>query len=227
MRALGYVRVSTEEQAQHGVSLDAQRERIGCYAKLYDLEVIEVFVDDGWSGDSLERPGLRDALSALEDGEAEAIIVAKLDRLSRNVRELLDLIAEHFSERFTLLSVAEQLDARTATGRFTITILAAVAQLELETIRERTREALAYKRGRGEYTGGQVPYGWRLGEDGILIANDAEQAAVDKARTLRRQGLPLRTIAVRLCEAGHYPRNGARRWAPTQVMRLVAEQKGA
>lgn len=223
MRAVAYARVSTEEQALHGVSLAAQRGRIRSYAELYSVEIVQTCVDDGKSGDTMNRAGLRDAFEALEDGQAEAVIVAKLDRLSRNIRDLLGMLNDYFTgDRYALLSVAEQLDPRTPAGRFAITILAACAQLELETIRERTREAMQYKKSKGEYTGGGVPYGWCLCKSsGLLQPDKNEQAVLTLARQLRDNGLPLRRVAAELCQAGYYPRGGLRHWAPQQIKRLL------
>lgn len=222
MRAIGYTRVSTEEQAQQGVSLAAQDERIRIYGRLYDAEITRVYSDEGSSGYKLNRRGLQAALAALEDGEAEAIVIAKIDRLSRNLQDFLHLLSKYFFDRYVLLSVGEQLDLRTPTGRFAVTILAAVAQLQLETGRERTKEALGYKRLRCEYTGGHVPYGWRLIEGGKLIQETQEQMTMAHARVLRERGLTMRAIADRLAEAGEYPRTG-RRWAPAQIQRLLRD----
>jgi hypothetical protein len=88
MRVVGYVRVSTEQQAQEGVSLDAQRARIKAYCVSQAISLVDVIVDDGYSAKSLERPGLRAALRMLADGKADGIVVVKLDRLTRSVKDL-------------------------------------------------------------------------------------------------------------------------------------------
>lgn len=220
MRVVGYTRVSTEEQAMQGVSLAAQDERIRLYAKLYNADLVKIYADEGSSGYKLQRRGLQAVLAALESGEAEGVIITKIDRLNRNLEDFLYLISTYFVERYVLMSVSEQIDARTATGRFAITILAAVAQLQLETGRERTKEALDYKRKRGEYTGGTVPYGWRLGDGGKLIKEWKEQSTIAHARELRERGLTLRAIAAELVSSGQYPRGG-QAWVPTQVKRLL------
>src|SRR2546427_109341 len=120
-KVLGYVRVSTEEQAERGVSLDAQRAKLDAYAALYDLELIEVIVDAGVSAKSFERPGLQRALSLLRKGKAVALLVAKLDRLTRSMRDLGALVEDELVKgKWALLSVAEQLDTRTASGRLVL-----------------------------------------------------------------------------------------------------------
>ncbi len=166
-RAIAYVRVSTDKQAEHGLSLEAQRARAQAYAALYDLELIGTEIDAGASAKTLNRPGLQRALGQLQRGAAQALLVVKLDRLTRSVKDLGTLVEQYFLDgRWSLLSVSEQIDTRTAAGRMVLNILASVSQWERETIAERTREAMAYKQTRREYTGGAAPYGWRVAADG-------------------------------------------------------------
>jgi site-specific DNA recombinase len=139
-RAVAYVRVSTEKQADHGVSLAAQRSKVEAYATLYDLELVETVVDAGVSAKDIQRPGLQKALRALEGGLADAVVVVKLDRLTRSVRDLGNLVEQYFATgRFSLLSVGEQIDTRSAAGRLVLNVLASVAQWEREATGERTR----------------------------------------------------------------------------------------
>ena len=146
MKVLGYVRVSTDEQATSGVSLEVQRAKLEAYASLYDLELVEVIVDAGVSAKSFQRPGLQRALSLLRKGKAQGLVVAKLDRLTRSMRDLGALVEEELVKgQWTLLSVAEQLDTRTASGRLVLNILGCVVSWERDVIRERTKEALSYK----------------------------------------------------------------------------------
>lgn len=222
-RAVAYLRVSTDKQADHGVSLDAQRAKVEAYAALYGVELVAVVVDSGASAKSLDRPGLTEALGLLSSGEATALLVAKLDRLTRSVRDLDTLLSGWFtSERFALLSVAEQIDTRSAAGRLVLNILASVSQWEREAIGERTSVAMRHKAARGEYTGGRVPYGFRLGSDGVhLVEDPAEQAVLTLARKARASGLSLRAIAAELSRQGFTTRRG-RDFGPKQVQRMVS-----
>ena len=139
-RTLAYLRVSTEKQADRGVSLDAQRAKATAYAQLYELELLEVIVDAGESAKSLDRPGLQRALGMLKRGEADALLVVKLDRLTRSVRDLGHLVEKYFAPgKAALLSVGEQIDTRSAAGRLVLNVLASVSQWEREAIGERTR----------------------------------------------------------------------------------------
>jgi len=128
MKAVGYIRVSTDEQASSGVSLDAQKAKLEAYASLYDIELVDIEVDAGASAKTLNRPGLQSAVARCESGEAQALIVVKLDRLTRRVADLDTLIERYFGNRFALMSVSEQVDTRTAAGRLVLNVLTSVAQ---------------------------------------------------------------------------------------------------
>lgn len=227
-RAVAYLRVSTDKQAEDGVSLDAQRAKVEAYAALYDLDLVAVDVDAGVSAKSLDRPALDRALGRLRSGEADALLVVKLDRLTRSVRDLGDLVDAYFArDRWALLSVSEQIDTRSAAGRLVLNVLASVAQWEREATGERTSAALAHKRQMDEYTGGHPPYGWTLDDDGrSLVADDAEQEAIALATRLRAGGLSLRTIGVQLEAAGVLPRSGGR-WHAKTVRSLINAKEAA
>lgn len=221
-RTVAYVRVSTEKQADHGVSLEAQQAKIRAYSELYGLELVEIVVDAGLSAKTLERPGLGRVLGMLKAGEAEALLVVKLDRLTRSVRDLGQLVADYFAAPNgpALLSVSEQVDTRTAGGRLVLNVLGAVSQWEREAIGERTSVAMRHMSERGEYVGGAPRYGYSLTQDGRLEALEAEQAAICEARSLRASGLSLRAVASRLEAQGFRTRTG-RSFAPVQIGRMV------
>lgn len=222
-RAVAYLRVSTDKQADHGVSLDAQRAKVEAYAALYDLDLVAVEVDAGASAKSLDgRPALARALSMLDGGEAEALIVVKLDRLTRNVADLGGLVADYFGPNgAALLSVGEQIDTRTSAGRLVLNVLASVAQWEREAIGERTATAMQHKANRGEFTGGRVPYGFTLAADGVTLEEDAgEQSTIVRARALAAGGLSLRKVAAALEAEGLTARSGAA-FSAVQVSRMV------
>jgi DNA invertase Pin-like site-specific DNA recombinase len=221
-RTIAYLRVSTDKQADRGVSLDAQRAKVKAYAELYDLELAEVIVDAGESAKSLDRPGLKRALGVLKTGDAEALLVVKLDRLTRSVVDLGTLVERYFAPgKAALLSVGEQNDTRSAAGRLVLNVLASVSQWEREAIGERTATAMQHKAKQGEYTGGQAPYGRRIAPDGARLEPDSEeQAARAVARQPRAQGLSLRRVAAELERRGVRSRTG-RGFAPVQVARMV------
>src|SRR4051812_14622609 len=203
-RAIGYVRVSLEKQANEGHSLAAQERKLREYASLYDLELVEIVVDAGASAKSLDRPGLTRALEQLRAGAADALLVVKLDRLTRSVRDLGDLVEGYFGadRPFALLSVADQIDTRSAAGRLVLNVLASVSQWEREAIGERPSVVMQDLRSKGRYTGGDAPYGYARGEGGRLDPVQSEQAAVALARDSRARGLTLRAVAADLDAAG-------------------------
>ena len=222
-RTVAYLRVSTDKQADRGVSLEAQRAKVESYAALYDLELVAIEVDAGESAKSLVRPALERALGMLRAGKVEALLVVKLDRLTRSVRDLCDLVDRYFRDgKRALLSVSEQVDTRSASGRMVLNVLSSVSQWEREAIGERTAAAMQHKQAQGEYIGGDVPYGYAISADGVaLVAVEAEQAVIAEARALRAAGLSLRKVAELLDGKGLHARSG-RRFAPEQVSRMVA-----
>lgn len=208
-KVVAYVRVSTEHQADHGISLEAQQAKLTAYASLYDLELVKVVVDAGVSAKTLQRPGLQRALGMLRKGQANALLVVKLDRLTRSVKDLGVLVEEYFNEKCSLLSAADNIDTRSAAGRLVLNVLGSVAQWEREAIGERTSEALAHKRTKGEKTGSDVPYGYRLAEDGkTLVPDEAEQKLLEALRDAKHRGLSLRAIVVELAAKGFTTRKG-------------------
>lgn len=221
MKVLGYVRVSTEEQAREGVSLDAQEAKLRQYCALYELELVAVIRDAGASAKTLDRPGLRQALAALEAGEAEGILVAKLDRLTRSVRDLGDLVDGFFASKFSLLSVADQIDTRTAGGRLVLNILASVSQWEREAIGERTSAALRHKISRGEHVGAPG-LGARV-EAGNLVADQDEAETVARIHDLAAEGRTLRAIASVLDQEGRRTKRGGK-WAAETVRKVLARR---
>lgn len=220
LRTVAYVRVSSARQRDEGLSLDAQRDQIHRYAELYDLALVEVIADEGASAKTLRRDGLQRALGLLASGTVDALIVAKLDRLTRSVRDLGTLLDGHFSTEAELISVAEQINTRSAGGRMVLNVLMSVAQWEREKISERVREVQAYKRSLGQHVAGRLPFGTRLAADGRTLERDpGEGPVLDLIFELRASGLSLRKIAQHLSENGT-PARG-KRWHATSIARLL------
>jgi len=225
-RVVGYIRVSTEQQANEGVSLEAQRTKLTAYAVALDLELVAVFEDAGLSAKTLQRPGLAAALELLDAGGADGLVVTKLDRLTRSVRDLGELVERYFSDHFSLLSVNDAIDTRTAAGRLVLHVLAAVSQWEREATAERTRDALGQLRARGLRLGGEG-LGWRRSEardDGghrtlERLADEAD--TITRIRRLNAEGRSLREIADIMETEGQRTKRGGR-WHATTIMRVLA-----
>jgi len=220
MKALGYVRVSTDKQAEHGVSLDAQAEKIRARAVVHSVALAEIIVDGGESAKSLNRPGMARLLTMVDAGEVRTVIIAKLDRLTRSVKDLCTLL-ERFERRgVALVSVAESLDTSSAAGRLVLNIMTAVSQWEREAIGERTRDAMRHKRSNGERIG-NIQYGYQLAADGRHLEEDpAEQTVLAEIRRLRRAGATLRGIAAALNQRAFHTRRGTA-WRLESVARAL------
>jgi DNA invertase Pin-like site-specific DNA recombinase len=207
MRAIGYIRVSTEKQADRGVSLEAQSEKVRAMAVVQGAELAEVIVDAGESAKSLDRPGMARLLAMVDSKAVDVVIIAKLDRLTRSVKDLAELL-ERFTRRgVSLVSVAESLDTGTAAGRLVLNIMTAVSQWEREAIGERTRDAMHHKKANGERVG-TIPFGFRMGEDGLLAEDAAEQGVLARMRELKAAGRTVREIADELNRQGYTTRRG-------------------
>jgi site-specific DNA recombinase len=209
-RVIGYIRVSTDRQADSGLSLEAQRAKLTAYAAALDLTLVAIIEDAGESAKTLDRPGLARALEMLTAGAADGLLIPKLDRLTRSVRDLADLIERYFSERPTvrscsLLSVQDSIDTRTAAGRLVLNVLVSVGQWEREAIGERTRDALQALKARGV----------RLGAPAL------EGAAVERVHALRAEGATLEAIAEALTTEGHATKRGGK-WAKETVRLILA-----
>ena len=225
-RVVGYVRVSTEGQADGGVSLDAQRAKLAAYCVALDLDLVCIEEDAGLSAKTLDRPALNRVLDALRAGRADALLVVKLDRLTRSVRDLGDLVDTYFAGgKWALLSVADSIDTRSAAGRLVLNVLASVAQWEREATAERTRDALSHLRASGVQLGGAA-LGWAHTEDTdaagrkVIAVVASEAAAVARILELRATGTALRSIVATMNAEGHATKTGAR-WHLTTVVRVI------
>jgi len=223
IKALGYVRVSTEEQSREGVSLGAQRDKIKAYCSLHDAELLAIEEDAGISGKALgNRSGLQSCLNQLRAGEANALVVLKLDRLSRSTRDVLDISDLFRREVWALHSVSEKLDTSSASGRFVLSVLASLSQMEREVIGERTSMALQFKKSRGERLG-TTPFGFRtecIDGENQLLPVDQEQGIIHRMARLRSSGATLQSIADTL-NADGIPTKRSGRWHAGSVSYIL------
>lgn len=228
-RAVGYIRVSTDDQAESGHSLDAQRAKVIGYAAIHEMTPICLIMDDGRSGKSLDRPGMSDVLAMVEKRTVDCVIVAKLDRLTRSVRDLGDLIERFDKTGVEFASVADNIDTATAGGRLVLNVMGSVAQWEREIIAERTTEALQHMRANGERVGRFASYGYRLdkpGEDGVQVADPHEQQGIRLIMELRRQRRTLCAISEELESRGYVGRKG-QRLSPKVIRSIISRESKA
>lgn len=214
IRLLGYTRVSTEEQVRYGVSLAMQEERIRAYAAFVGAEIVDVVVDRGFSGRRADRPGKLSALRRVVEGEADALVVYAIDRLSRSTADLLHTVRDLIAADRGFVSCREQLDSSTPHGRFALTILGALAEMESELISERTKAAMHRLKVMGRaVTRGR--YGCRV-ENGWYVEVPEKMEVVNRILGLREIGTSYRRIAEILNGEGVPPQFG-KRWHPSSV----------
>lgn len=221
MNAVIYLRVSTEEQSQSGLGLEAQEAACRALAGSLGASEVLLFTDAGISGSKgiEDRPGLTEALAALRKGDV--LIVAKRDRIARDMLVTLTVEKVVSKRGAKLLSVAgEGSDSEGVTGLILRTMTDLFAQVERETIRSRTRSALQVKKAKAERVGA-IPYGFRLAEDGKhLIESQRECRIIRLVESLRADGLSLRAIVARLNADSVTTRTG-NVWQLTQVARIL------
>jgi DNA invertase Pin-like site-specific DNA recombinase len=220
--AIAYLRVSTDEQTASGLGLEAQRAAIESWAQRNGATVAAYLSDEGVSGGAGldKRPGLASALAEL--GNGAVLVVAKRDRLGRD--PILCAMVERSAARVGARVVSAAGEGTDDDGPASVLMrrmVDAFAEYERLLIGQRTRAALAAKKARGEKTGGAVPYGYALAEDGAtLVENGPEQAVLAEARALRAAGLSLRAVAAELGRRGYLSRTGGA-FAATQIQRML------
>jgi DNA invertase Pin-like site-specific DNA recombinase len=214
-----YTRVSTKDQAEEGVSLAAQRERVDAWAKSRGMVVGLVETDAGLSGGRADnRPALQRALDAV-CREKGVLVVYSLSRLARSTRDAIDIMERLHGAGADLVSLTENIDTTTAMGKLFFRLMAALAEFERDIISERTSMAMAHKRARGEHCGGQAPYGWRV--DGESLGMDAdEQRVIGMIRYMAGNGNNPAVIARELNRL-HVAARGSV-WHAKSVSRILA-----
>lgn len=225
MKAVIYTRVSTEDQAKEGVSLEAQATKARAYCTAMELEIVGEFTDEGISGSkSLQtRPGLAYAMeTACREGAA--LVVYSLSRLSRSTALTIELGAKLEKSGADLVSLCERIDTTSAAGKMVFRMLAVMAEFERDQVSERTAAAMAHKKAKGERVG-TIPYGWDLGNDGVnLIKVPNEQATLRRIERMRDGGMSLSSIARALRNEGIETKKGGQ-WHPQTIKNLLREKR--
>jgi site-specific DNA recombinase len=226
-KAIGYLRVSTEEQAQQGCSLATQRAKIEAWCIANDYELVAVYADKGISGTKSNRQQFEIAVTHTCKVRG-ALVVYSLSRASRSTRDTLELATRLDKAGADLCSLSEKIDTSTAAGKMVFRMLAVLAEFERDQIAERTRTALAHKRSKGERTGA-VPYGMMLSANGITLApNPAEQKIITLILRLREDsGLSLRAIQTELERLDIRNRADKSRWHLAALANIVNQRKAA
>lgn len=218
-----YVRVSTQEQAKEGYSIQEQIERLTKYCEAMGWEVYKVYTDPGYSGADTNRPGLQAMIKDIRRGRINKVVVYKLDRLSRSQKDTLELIEDEFLKTgVDFVSMNENFDTSTPFGRAIVGILAVFAQLEREQIKERMNMGKEARAKEGKWNGGHhAPIGYDY-IDGDLVINNFEAMQVLEAFDLLSKGFSPYKIADILNDKGYKNKNGE--WNPKSVRRVLTSK---
>lgn len=215
-----YCRVSTDEQAREGISLDEQQERLKAYCRAMGWsEEPLLFIDDGYSAKNLDRPELNRLLKEVKKGTISKILVTKLDRLSRRLLDLLKLIDMFQEHNVSFISISESFDTNTPSGRLTLQVLGAVAEFERERIRERVFENMLHAARQGKWLT-QSPYGYRLQNKELVIYEPEAQIVRNVYDWYLNKGLGYYAIAKKLNEEG-IPSRQKKEWSIRAIKRML------
>jgi len=207
MRVLGYARVSTSEQADSRAGIEAQRAAIAAECKRRGWDLLETIEDAGYSAKDLRRPGIRIALEELERGRGDALVVSKLDRLSRSMLDFTALMSRAQRQGWALVALDAPVDTTTPAGEAMASVLAVFAQFERRLIGQRTREALAQKKAQGVRLGRPIQLPTRV--RGQILRK-------------RKRGASLSEIAEELNRKKVPTAQGGKRWYPSTVRAVLA-----
>lgn len=225
-RAFGYVRVSTDMQAQYGLSLDAQESQLRDYAKLYGYELVRCYIDHDSAKNTTGRPEYLKMMAEVDGGKAEFIIAAALDRFSRSQRDFLAFQDDYVKqERVHLVLIKEGINTALPASRQFLPILVAFAQLERERTSERVKSIIGYIRSQGGHFG-KVPFGYTTISEGRLkklVKHPADYKWLEQMAEWVKAGASFDTIAERLNENGVKP-SQSEKWTYTSVYDLLRKE---
>lgn len=227
-KAVIYLRVSTDDQAKDGVSLDAQRDKCKAYCIAHDYEIAGIFSDEGKSGKDLHREGIQEAFSMLENKEADTLLVLQLDRMTRSLDDLGKILKHIESHGWQLASVKENFDTSNAAGRMVLNVIMSINQWYREDVAEKTKTALQHKRSKGEKIGGTREFGYDVKErksgdkvKKVYKKNDREQKIIKLLKTLRDDGMTLQAIAKELKRRKIKTVSGKTTWGLWTISKLL------
>lgn len=202
MKAVIYTRVSSANQADEGYSLEAQHNESIKYIESEGMELTKVYTDPGVSAKSLDRPGVQEMIRDLKAGKFQAIIIHKLDRLTRNISDLYELVEMVIKHDVKLISLSEKIDTSTPMGRMFIYMLGILAQMFRENLSQEIVKGQSIRASKGLRVSPSRPYGYDLGDNLTMTVNDEEAHTVRQIFGWFNEGHNLLTIAGKLNKAG-------------------------
>lgn len=220
----GYIRVSTDDQVENGKSIDMQRQKIELYGQLKDIDVEVILVEEGVSGKKESRPMFNKVLEDVRRGKLQHLIFWKIDRVARDTYLFLKWYHEYFEpNQVQIHSITESIDTSTAIGRYLMRLFASNAELERETISERTRATMGTMKNMGMKVG-NVPYGYRANGK-VLEPDPNEQRTIQVILMCRDGGMKLRDIQEYLRVNQIENREGNTSWTISVLSKLINNYK--
>lgn len=203
MKAALYIRVSTDEQAQHGTSLKAQRDALEAHCKQYGMEVTQVYEDDGWSGSTIERPAFKRMMEDAEQRAFDIVLVHRLDRFSRSLGDAPHLIIRFLGSRdIAFKSITENFDSSLPQGKMLLGMLSGFADFERERIKDRSKEGKRRLAAMGKWVTSFCPLGYRKDEQKRLVIDKSESALYKRIVQWALKGVSTMMIARKLNALG-------------------------
>lgn len=220
MRVAVYVRVSTQEQAREGFSIPAQIVSLQAFCKSQNWEIVEEYKEEGKSAKDLDRPKMKQMLSDIKNNKFDLVLVHKLDRLTRSVHDLYQLLEYFEKHNVKFRSATEVYDTTTAMGRLFITLVAALAQWERENLAERVKFGIEQMIDEGKRPGGHSAYGYKFDKNFNCTIIEEEARWVRKIFEWYEQGFGYRKISDRLNELNIKPRIAAE-WNHNSIVTML------
>ena len=213
-----YIRVSTEDQSRHGHSLDEQEDRLKKLCDYKEYEIYKIYKDAGVSAKNVNRPSFQQMIEDMKSGKINKILVYKLDRLTRSIRDLENICTLFEEHKCSLESVVEDINTDTAMGKFFVRFLTIIAQLEIETTSERTKFGLVGAAKKGHFVG-QAPFGYKK-IDKKLVVDELESEVVKRIFDLYVQGNSVNAITKLFTEEKVFNK----KWGTTFIDNMLGNQ---
>ena len=222
-RVLGYARASVVEQQ---ITIMDQQQKLAAYCVATSRILADIITDSGESAGSLKRPGVQELIKQIRSGDVSAVIVTKLDRLTRSVADLQELLKLFARHNVALISIGESLDSGSATGRMVLNLMMSVFSWERESAVERTVAALGHQRRSGKVYG-STPFGYRVegkDKDRRLVPDAAAMKGLARAQKMFAEGKSLRQIGKMLETGGYVSPRGNKNWNPSTVKAMLTSR---
>lgn len=234
MKLIGYCRVSDIKQKDEGHSIDAQKDIIKVYCDKKGYDLVDTYSEQvSGSTKCLDRIEFKKVIDDLNNNKADGIVVTKFDRLSRNLKDMVNIIDDYFKDQYLIHFVDfDHVDLSTPEGMFQLNLFSSFAQLERSMIAKRTKNVLDFKKSKNEKLGGFIPWGFKIDEKIInnkivkcLVNNKDEMDLIDELKLLKESGKTYKDLVKILVDRDIKNRNGVVKWQPIQICRMLYPQK--